>query len=147
MQFVLLAALVVALDQAAKAAVTRAVALGSVRPLIPGLLQVRLAHNTGAAFSLLAGRTPLLILIGVVAVAWLGWHLRRAGGESRWLRLGLALAGGGAVGNLLDRIRLGYVVDFFDLRGYPAIFNLADLAIVAGIGLLLIDLWREEARR
>lgn len=147
MQFVLLAALVAVVDQALKAAVTRAVAFGVARPLIPGILRLRLAHNTGAAFSLLAGRGPLLILVGVVAVAVLGWHLQHARGQSRWLRVGLALAGGGAVGNLLDRVRLGYVVDFLDLRGYPAIFNLADMAIVAGIGLLLIDLWREEARR
>ena len=147
MRFVLLSGLVVLLDQVVKAAVMQTAALGAAQPLIPGLLQLRLAHNTGAAFSLLSGRTPLLILVGAVAVAGMAWYLKRASGESLWLRVGLAVTSGGAVGNLIDRVRLGYVVDFLDLKGYPAIFNVADIAIVGGIGLVLLALWREEARQ
>lgn len=146
MRLLLWGAAVVALDQLSKAMVERLLPAGGALPVIPGLLQVRPAANFGAAFGLLPHRTELFIGVAVVALA-LVIHCRRwLLARGRAARLGLTLAAGGALGNLLDRLRFGYVRDFFDLRGYPAIFNVADVAIVAGTVLLLFALWREEAR-
>lgn len=109
-------------------------------------LNLTLAHNTGAAFSLLAGAggwqrwlfTGLAFVVTVVLMVWL-FRLRK--GEWQ-LGLALGLVIGGAVGNLLDRVRLGYVVDFIDVHvggwHWPA-FNLADSAITCGIIFLLWD--------
>ncbi|HHW13834.1 MAG TPA: signal peptidase II [Firmicutes bacterium] len=146
MRFLLCAAAVLALDQFTKALAERLVPPGAVRSVIPGLLQVRPAANFGAAFGLLPHRTELFIAVAVVALGLIVRYHRRLTAHGRAGRLGLTLAAGGALGNLLDRLRFGYVRDFFDVRGYPAIFNVADLAIVVGTALILLALWREEAR-
>lgn len=113
-------------------------------------LNWRLAHNPGAAFSFLAGaggwqRWFFTGLAVVVTGFLLGW-LFRTRREERLVPLALALVMGGAIGNAIDRLRHGYVVDFIDVhaRGWhwPA-FNLADSAIVCGIILLLLDAFRE----
>lgn len=142
----LIALAVVLLDQASKAWAEQALAYG--RPLeVFGWFNLTLVYNRGAAFSFLsqAGgwQRGLFILIGLVAVAiLLGW-LRRLSPRQRWQGLGLALILGGAVGNLIDRIRFGYVVDFIDWHyggwHWPT-FNLADSAITAGVVLLLLPL-------
>lgn len=109
-------------------------------------LNITLAHNYGAAFSFLAGaggwqRWFFTVLASVISVVLLVWLIRLPRRE--WVTaLGLALILGGAIGNVADRIRLGYVVDFIDVhfRGwhYPA-FNVADSAITCGVILLLVD--------
>ncbi|WP_376696871.1 signal peptidase II [Wenzhouxiangella sp. EGI_FJ10305] len=109
-------------------------------------LNFTLAHNTGAAFSFLAGGggwqrwflSAVAAIIVVVLLVWL-WRLPH---RARLLPSALALVIGGAIGNLIDRIRFGYVVDFIDVHyagwHWPA-FNLADSAIVVGVILLLLD--------
>jgi signal peptidase II len=109
-------------------------------------LNMTLAHNYGAAFSFLSDaggwqRWFFVVLASVVSVGLLVWLLRLP--RSEWLTgLGLALILGGAIGNLLDRIQLGYVIDFIDVYyndwHYPA-FNVADSAITCGVILLLLD--------
>ncbi len=146
MRFVFVGAAIVALDQFTKAFVGRLLPAGGARPVIPGLLQVRPVENFGAAFGVLPHWTLLFIALAVVAVALMAHFYRRLTWERPDAKTGLTLAAAGAVGNLLDRLRFGYVRDFFDVRWYPAIFNVADVAIVVGIGLLLVSLWREEAR-
>ena len=111
-----------------------------------GWLNMTLAHNYGAAFSFLADaggwqRWFFIALTAVVSVVLLVWLVRLPRRE--WVTgLGLGLILGGAIGNVADRVRLGYVVDFIDVhfRGwhYPA-FNVADSAITCGVALLLID--------
>ena len=113
-------------------------------------LNWRLAHNPGAAFSFLAGAggwqrwffTGLALVVSVFLLAW----LLRTRREERLVPLALVLVLGGAIGNTVDRLRHGYVVDFIDVhaRGWhwPA-FNVADSAIVCGIILLLLDAFRE----
>lgn len=113
-------------------------------------LNWRLAHNPGAAFSFLAGAggwqrwffTGLAIVVSVFLLTW----LVRTRREERLVPLALVLVLGGAIGNAVDRLRHGYVVDFIDVhaRGWhwPA-FNVADSAIVCGIILLLLDAFRE----
>lgn len=113
-------------------------------------LNWRLAHNPGAAFSFLAGAggwqrwffTGLAVVVTVFLLAWL-FRTRR---EERLVPLALVLVMGGAIGNTIDRLRYGYVVDFIDVHAqgwhWPA-FNVADSAIVCGIILLLLDAFRE----
>jgi signal peptidase II len=140
------AAAVVALDQLSKAWAVAALPPGLARPLLPGLLQLRLVFNTGAAFSLFTGATAVLGLVSlVVAVALVVW-IQRHPGLRRWQCLGIGSLLGGAIGNGLDRWRLGAVVDFLELVPihFP-VFNLADVAINVAVVCLALDLL--EGRR
>jgi signal peptidase II len=117
--------------------------------LVPGFADLTLAHNLGAAFSLFADLPPgwrSLILIGVavLAIVFILVLLVQSRRQQECLALGLIL--GGAAGNLMDRIRLGYVVDFIHLHWHDLswpIFNLADVAIDLGVALLLWDSLRK----
>ncbi len=140
------------LDQAAKLAVVSAIPPHHGIPLIPGLLDLVHAHNRGAAFGLLnegsGWQVWLLSGVAVAVIAALSVWLSRLGPSQSGTRLALALILGGAVGNLADRLRLGYVVDFIDVHWqdvyhYPA-FNLADSGITLGALLLIIIFVREE---
>ena len=139
-----LAVLIVLVDQATKLAVLARFALGESLPVTP-FFNLVLVYNKGAAFSFLAGaagwQTPLLVGIALAAIAIVTWMLWR--NPSRLiLDIGLSFILGGAIGNLIDRIAYGQVVDFllFHLYGwsYPA-FNVADSAITVGAALLIIE--------
>jgi signal peptidase II len=136
------AAFIAGLDQVIKAVVLVTEPQVSV---IPGFFAIRLATNTGVAFSLFQGFPRLVTLIGVLVLAGLMTYLwQRAGRGSRPERAALALLIGGAVGNLIDRLRFGYVVDFLDVYvgtyHWPT-FNLADSAVSIGaVSLLIIGL-------
>ena len=136
-----LALAVVALDQASKAWAVRALAAGG-RPLLPGLLDLQLTTNTGAAFSLLAGATPALGLVSLAVVLAGAVWVQRQRNLPLARALGAALLLGGAAGNGLDRWRSGAVVDFLALVpiDFP-VFNLADVAINLAVLCLAIDLW------
>jgi len=141
---------VIVLDQVTKLWVVRDFFYGE-RLEVTSFFNLVLAHNTGAAFSLLAGaggwQRAFFIGIAVIAAGVIAYLLRRHGNEPRFC---LALSGilGGALGNLLDRVRLGYVVDFLDFHalGYhwPA-FNVADMAITGGAILIVWDSLRKSA--
>ena len=138
-------ALVVALDWYSKQWVSTALELYRPQEVF-SWLNITLAHNYGAAFSFLSSaggwqRWFFIILSSVVSLVLLIWLLRLPRNE--WLTgLGLALVLGGAIGNLFDRVQLGYVVDFVDVHysgwHFPA-FNVADSAITCGVILLLLD--------
>jgi len=138
-------ALVIVLDWITKQRVSEALEL--YRPVeVMSWLNITLAHNYGAAFSFLSDaggwqRGFFIVLASVVSIVLLVWLLRLPRREWR-TALGLALVLGGAIGNLIDRVRLGYVVDFIDVHfggwHYPA-FNVADSAITCGVILLLLD--------
>lgn len=139
-----LAALIVLLDQATKLTVERAFDYGDVHP-VTGFFNLVLTYNKGAAFSFLAGASgwqkQFLTAIGIVASLFILFLLARHGTQ-RLFSLALALILGGAIGNLIDRIAYGHVIDFLDFhwRGWhwPA-FNVADSAIVCGAALLILD--------
>lgn len=140
-----LAAAVLAADQATKLWASGQLELFRPVPLFPGV-NLTLLHNSGAAFSFLADaggwqRWFFIILTVVVCIVLVGWLLRLDRNERR-VAAALALILGGALGNLVDRIAYGYVVDFLDLYvrtwHWPA-FNLADAAITLGVVLLLAD--------
>ena len=139
-----LAVLIVLLDQATKLLVLARFAHGESLPVTP-FFNLVLVYNKGAAFSFLAGaqgwQTPLLIGIAIGAIAIVSWMLWRNPARLM-LDIGLTLILGGAIGNLIDRVAYGQVVDFllFHVYGwsYPA-FNVADSAITVGAALLIIE--------
>ena len=116
------------------------------------VLDFTLLHNTGAAFSILAGasgwqRWFFIVLAGVVSVALIVWLWRLPRGH-RMIAVALALVTGGAVGNLIDRVRHGYVVDFIHVHwgaAYFPAFNIADSAITIGAALLILDAFMQRS--
>lgn len=145
-----LAVLLALADQASKSAVSSALRLGEAREMT-SFFNLVLAHNRGAAFSFLSDaggwQRMLFIAIAGFATAVIVAMLLRHSGE-RLFCVGLALILGGALGNLWDRIALGYVVDFLDFHAFGWhfwAFNLADSAITVGAGLLILDSLRAAA--
>jgi len=148
----IVAALVVALDQGSKYLVTHNLPLGGVWSPFPGpqpFFQIVYTYNTGATFGLFKDLGPVFILIALVIVGVLILYARRLRSD-RWLTcVALGLMLGGAIGNLIDRIRLGHVIDFIDVgvgtrRWYTS--NLSDVALVLGVILLGIAMLSEELR-
>lgn len=136
---------VVLLDQLSKRWALDQLPPGFPRPFLPGLLQLQLVHNTGAAFSLFTEAPRLLAIVSLVASgAVLLWILRQPL-SSRWESLGLGFLLGGALGNGLDRWRMGAVIDFLALVPiqFP-IFNLADVAINLAVLCFLVHLTRSR---
>lgn len=136
------------IDQTTKAWAVRRLRFGDVREIIPGFLNFAYATNTGAAFSMFddhgdAGRWGLSAVAGIAAVLVLYFFWKTPRSDDRMLG-GLALLLAGIVGNVVDRARLGYVVDFIDVQfgswHYPT-FNVADIAICTGAGLLILDMF------
>ena len=144
----LVAIALVLLDQWSKAWALAQLSGSGVRPLLPGLVQLRLVFNTGAAFSMLEGNAFGLGLVSAVVALALVWWIQTSGSLSRWQSLGLGLLLGGAIGNGMDRWRLGSVVDFLEFVpiSFP-VFNLADTAINLAVLCLLIDLLRRQDGR
>src|SRR5580658_517694 len=144
-----LSALVIALDQISKTLIEHSLSLYQSIPVLP-VLEITRLHNTGAAFSFLADETGwqrwlftgLAIVVSVALVLW----LKRIDRAARMLASAVALILGGALGNVIDRLRRGHVMDFVHAhRGehyFPA-FNVADSAITIGAALLLLDAWLE----
>jgi len=108
-----------------------------------GPLWIHHVQNSGIAFGLFSSATAVVIVLTGIAVAWMLVYFARSGGRHPILPVALGLVIGGSVSNLLDRVRLGHVTDFIDLRFWPA-FNLADSFIVIGVGLLLAALLAAE---
>jgi signal peptidase II len=137
-----LAAAVLIADQLTKALVRSSIALGATRHLLPGVTLVH-AQNSGVAFSLLTGSEVGVIVVTLVVVAAiLAYFAKQGGRPGMWLACGLVV--GGALGNLLDRLRTGLVTDFIKLPHWPA-FNLADAAITLGVLTLFVIVGRGGA--
>ena len=144
-----LSAAVIALDQLSKAVIERSLGLYQSIAVLP-VLEITRLHNTGAAFSFLADAagwqrwlfTALAFIVSAALVIW----LRRIDRGARVLASAVALILGGALGNVVDRLRLGHVIDFVHAHWgehyFPA-FNIADSAITIGAALLLLDAWLE----
>jgi len=99
--------------------------------------------NTGAAFGLFQDRGPFFVVIAVIVVVAIIFYYRQLPAGQWWIKVSLGLQLGGALGNLLDRLRLGYVIDFIDFKIWP-VFNLADSAIVIGVAILAYYLLRDR---
>ena len=143
--FLVLAAVVVTLDQFTKWLIRDTLALGNVWP---GDWPVHIVHitNTGAAFGILQNAGPLLVVTSLIGMAAILVYLFNPGFAHPLMRVGLALMLGGAVGNLIDRLASGEVVDFIKFPHWPA-FNLADSAITIGVCFLLWAMTRDSSPR
>jgi signal peptidase II len=143
-----IAATVVAADQAVKAWIRSRLEYGDTLVVIPDLLNLARVHNTGAAFGLLNPvdfpfKAVVMTLLPLVALGVLAVYAATLPVEQRLSRLGLAFVIGGAAGNLIDRVTVGYVLDFVDVywRGWHFwAFNVADASITVGVALMILDL-------
>jgi len=157
--YLFVAAAVIVLDAWTKWLVSTRIDLREAVPIIPNFLQLVHVRNTGAAFGIGANAeshiVPILLNIGAIGVFCIVVvYAFRAAITDRTLQAGLHLILGGAIGNLIDRFRLGYVVDFLDVylnwggqtHHWPA-FNVADSAICIGIGLLFLDMRKKPEER
>lgn len=151
--YIIIAAAVVLLDIWTKALVLARLHLHESIPVIPGFFNIVYVRNTGAAFGIGANAgsnlVPLLLTLGALTVFLIVvvYSLRTAASD-RLLQTGLHLILGGAIGNLIDRFRFGYVVDFLDVyvgRYHWPAFNVADSAICIGIGLLFLDMRKKPS--
>lgn len=144
-----------ALDQLVKALVRSSLQLHESITVVPGFFDLSRVHNTGAAFGLMNAvefpfKTAVLTAVAGVALTALVLYGATLPPSQRLARAGLALIVGGAAGNLIDRIRSGYVLDFVDLywRGWHFwAFNVADAAITVGVTLMILDMMGMGQRR
>jgi signal peptidase II len=140
--------LIVVADQIVKALVRSRLALHESVTVIPGFFDLTRVHNTGAAYGFLDAvdfpfKTVLLACVAVAALVGLGVYATRLDQSQPLTRLGLTLVMGGALGNLIDRVSAGYVLDFVDLYSgnwHFWAFNVADSAITIGVVLMVLEL-------
>ncbi len=147
--FIILA--LIGIDQISKYFVKTGMDYNQSIPLIDGIFHLTYIRNFGAAFSILQGKQIFLIVITFVTLAVILIFIIQRRKKNHWmLSLALSFIEGGGFGNLIDRIRLGYVVDFFDFRVFP-VFNVADICVCCGCGLLVYYLFfvqpKIEAKR
>ena len=132
--------LILAADQLTKLAAVRLLPTGESRPLLGAYLSLTVQRNTGAAFGMFPAATTALIALAAIIIIFIAVWGPQIAQSNRLLATGLAMALGGAAGNLIDRLRLGYVLDFLDLHFWP-VFNVADIGITCGAILVVIALF------
>jgi signal peptidase II len=140
---VVLAAVVA--DQLTKQLVSSQLALDD-EVHVAGPLSIHHVQNSGIAFGLFADATPIVTVLTAIAVGWMLYFFARSGSRHPVLPVALGLLIGGSASNLIDRVRLGHVTDFIDVRFWPA-FNLADSFIVSGVVILLVALLAADRRK
>ena len=143
------AALTLLADQISKRVIMANLKLGESWNPVPWLrrwVSITYVTNTGAAFGLLPDRGSLLMIVAIVVVAIIAVYYRHLAAGQWLVKLSLGLQLGGALGNLLDRLRYGHVIDFIDFKVWP-VFNLADSAITVGVAILAYCLLRSERGR
>ncbi|HHT28512.1 MAG TPA: signal peptidase II [Firmicutes bacterium] len=141
--YILLAFVLIAVDQLTKYWVQQNIPLWESIPIIKNVFHLTHVHNPGAAFSILAHQKWFFVLTAVIAIVAV-WLLRKAiTQQGRLFKWGLAMALAGAIGNLIDRLRLDVVVDFFDFQIWP-VFNVADICIVLGVCILIGTILRQD---
>jgi signal peptidase II len=141
-----IAVFIFALDQVTKLWVVQNIperGSWSFFPFLAKIFQFTYITNTGAAFGMFPQLGGAFMIIAIVVIASIVMFYRHLPTENIWVRVSLGLQLGGALGNLVDRITRGHVVDFVDIGFWP-IFNVADLSIVLGVTLLAYHLWNEE---
>jgi len=150
MRVPLLAALLVAADQLTKfLAVSRLKTLGT-HTVVPGFFNLSYVENQGAAWGMLAGKQLFLIAFSLITLGFLLWKRKTLFGELWCGAVTLSLITGGVLGNLIDRIRLSYVIDFLDFHWHGAhfpAFNIADASICCGVFLFIVTQWHHDRKR
>lgn len=137
---------VVVIDQLSKYIVVESMALGESIPIIQNVFHLTYILNPGAAFGMFAHNRLFFIAIALVVISIIFWARKEILASSWEVKLGCGLFLGGAIGNLIDRARQGVVIDFFDFRIWP-VFNIADIAICIGVGLIIWSLLKTELKR
>ncbi len=132
----------VVVDQITKFLVEGRMREGLEVPILSGLFSLTRVHNTGVAFGMAQGNNLLTGLLALGILIFAGWMAREWDWRKRWVQVVAGFVAGGAVGNLIDRMRVGYVIDFLDFHygrwSWPA-FNVADAAISIGVGVLVLS--------
>ncbi|EGO9015165.1 TPA: signal peptidase II [Enterococcus faecalis] len=143
--YFLISALLVGLDQWSKYLTVQNISLGETKEFIPGFLSLTHLRNTGAAWSLLEGKMIFFYIITVIVSVVIIYLLIKNYKKSIWYSVGLSFVLAGAIGNFIDRVRLGYVVDMLqtDFMNFP-IFNVADSTLVVGVICIFIYLILDE---
>ncbi|MCW0996347.1 signal peptidase II [Streptococcus anginosus] len=135
----------IALDQWVKFEIVKNIQLGGVKPFIPKILSLTYLRNTGAAFSILENQQWLFVVITLVVIGAVIWYLSKHIKGSVWLLSALCLIIAGGIGNFIDRMRQGFVVDMFQLDFINfAIFNVADSYLTIGVLVLIVMMLKEE---
>lgn len=137
---------VVILDQFSKYIVVENMALGESIPIIEEVFHLTYILNPGAAFGMFAHNRLFFIAIAVIVIGIIIWARREILASPWEVKAGCGLFLGGAIGNLIDRARQGMVIDFFDFRIWP-VFNIADIAICIGVGMIIWNLLKTELKR
>lgn len=143
MYFLLVALLVIIFDQLTKYYVVSNFYLGESVPVIENIFHWTYILNPGAAFGMFEGSRWFFVVIAIGVLVGI-WYMKDEINEGGWMmQYGAALFGGGAIGNLIDRARSGFVIDFFDFRIWP-VFNVADIAICVGVAMILWKVLQTE---
>ncbi len=139
MGYIILSVLVLALDMLTKRLAVFFLEGGGSVPILQGILHFTYVENTGVAFGMLQDRRIIFITVSLAVLVVLGLYFYKTKRRDRFLKFGTALVFSGAVGNLIERVFNGYVVDFIDFRliNFP-VFNVADIAVCVGAVLLLL---------
>ncbi|MCA9764982.1 MAG: signal peptidase II [Carnobacterium sp.] len=143
--YYVLALLIIGIDQFTKYLTVANIDLYEVVEVFPSLLSWMYLQNTGAAWSILEGQMWFFYIVTAIVVVIVVYYLQKYGRQSRLLSLSLSFVLAGSIGNVIDRIRLGYVVDMIRLEfiDFP-IFNVADMALSVGVGLMILYVFLDE---
>ncbi|MBI2653880.1 signal peptidase II [Candidatus Woesearchaeota archaeon] len=133
--------LILLLDQLTKFLIKQNFQLSHSTPIIKNILHVTYITNTGSAFGLFKGFNLFFVLFSVIVVVTIVYNLKKIKNNERLLQFSVGLLIGGTIGNLIDRLLYGAVVDFIDFRIWP-VFNVADSAVTISIIMLIILLWK-----
>ncbi|HFU4059170.1 TPA: signal peptidase II [Streptococcus suis] len=144
--FPIVAAGLIVLDQLVKALTVANIELDTVEPFLPGFMSLAYLRNYGAAWSILQNQQWFFTIVTIAAVTGLIWYYIKQIQGNIWTLFSLSLMIAGSLGNFIDRIRLGYVVDMFhlDFINFP-VFNVADICLSVGVGILFICIMKEES--
>ncbi len=140
MLLLIISSIVIAIDQYSKYYIKNNMLLGESIPVIPHVFHITYILNSGGAFGILQDKITFFIIVSIIAIVTLLVFYYFAPIKNYLLKVALALILGGAIGNFIDRILYRKVVDFFDFRIWP-VFNIADIAICTGMGLLILDMF------
>ena len=133
---------VVFLDQLIKFLVRQNIQLGQSIPIIKNVFHLTYVANTGSAFGLFKGLNIFFVLFSIIVIIGIFYYLKKIIKEDKKLQLAVGLLLGGTIGNLVDRLAFGAVIDFLDFRIWP-VFNIADTAVTVSIILLIFLLWKK----
>lgn len=146
MRFFLIIVITLVIDQLSKYFVQANMLCGESIPILSPVFYLTYIQNPGAAFGILAHQTLFFVVVTLIVIGIIFYIYQFVVKRNEYMYIALGLLTGGAIGNLIDRLRIGRVVDFLDFRIWP-VFNLADTAIVLGAGILVYYVWKHGEKK